>query len=122
MLLLLMPRESFSFLLPSPSPHPPHYFFLSSCSPFLTSSRRSEVQLTLRFYYFLRPFFSLLAIFISQVSVFYHAHIKDSWPQFIYSAFIALVGGIWNVIMREQGHVRADAGKWRDAKGEELKK
>jgi len=79
-------------------------------------------ELTTRFYYFLRPFFSLFAIFISQVSVFYHAHAKDSWLQFTVSAIQALIGGIWNVVMREQSHVRGNAGKWRDAKGEELKK
>jgi hypothetical protein len=79
-------------------------------------------ELITRFYYFLRPFFSLLAIFISQVSVFYHAHAKDSWPQFIISGIQALVFGIWNVVMREHSHVRGNAGKWREAKGEELKK
>jgi hypothetical protein len=81
-----------------------------------------KFELITRFYYFLRPFFSLLAIFISQVSVFYHDHAKDSWLQFIISGIQALVFGIWNVVMREQSHVRGNAGKWRDAKGDELKK
>jgi hypothetical protein len=84
--------------------------------------RDEELRLIIRFYYFLRPFFSLLAIFISQVSVFYHAHAKDSWLQFTVAAVQALVFGIWNVVMREQSHVRGNAGKWREAKGEELKK
>ena len=100
---------------------PPSLSLYNSC-PWLRYGAQYESVLITRFYYFLRPFFSLLAIFISQVSVFYHAHAKDSWLQFTAAAVQALVFGIWNVVMREQSHVRGNAGKWRDAKGEELKK
>jgi hypothetical protein len=78
--------------------------------------------LTTRFYYFLRPFFSLVAIFLSQVSSFYYRHIKDTWFQFIFAAFNEFLQGLWNVLLREQSHVSADANKWREAKGKDLRK
>jgi hypothetical protein len=119
----LMPRTSLflpSFtLLPT---FPPSLRLTFHSCPLRRQGSRYESVLIIRFYYFLRPFFSLLAIFISQVSVFYHAHAKDSWLQFTVAAVQALVFGIWDVVMREQSHVRGNAGKWRDAKGEELKK
>jgi len=107
----------------SKNDHTPH-----SSMPRMSSNSYSSPtvsgyrELTRRFYYFLRPFFSLFAIFISQVSAFYYRHIKDTWFQFIFAAIHELVMGIWNVVLREQSHVRADAGKWREAKGEDLKK
>jgi len=64
----------------------------------------------------------LVAIFLSQVSSFYYRHIKDTWFQFIFAAVNEFFQGIWNVLLREQSHVSADADKWRQAKGQDLRK
>jgi hypothetical protein len=73
-------------------------------------------------YYFLRPFFSLVAIAISHASSFYYRHIKDTWIQFFLAAINETLQGIWSILLREQHNRAPQVDKWRQAKGEDLKK
>lgn len=75
-------------------------------------------------YHFLRPFFNVFALVVSQFASFYYRHIKDTWFQFFFAAINEFFQGFWTILLGGSGKSKgtAKANQWKGAVGEDLRK